>query len=58
MSPAVCPPAYLHSTGAELLRRLDRVEVAVAAYRRALELLIVEPERRLMRRRITELTQR
>ena len=49
---------YLHSTRAELLRRLDRADEAAAAYQRALELLTDEPERRLMRRRITELKQR
>ena len=49
---------YLHSTRAELLRRLDRADEATAAYQRALELLTDEPERRLMRRRITELEQR
>jgi RNA polymerase sigma-70 factor, ECF subfamily len=49
---------YLHSTRAELLRRLDRIDEAIAAYRRALELVTAEPERRLLRRRITELEQR
>jgi RNA polymerase sigma-70 factor (ECF subfamily) len=49
---------YLHSTRAELLRRLDRADEAIAAYRRALELLTAEPERRLLRRRIAELEQR
>ncbi|WP_280385987.1 RNA polymerase sigma factor [Nocardia wallacei] len=49
---------YLHSTRAELLRRLDRADEAVAAYRRALELLATEPERRWVRRRIAELEQR
>ncbi len=37
---------YLHSTRAELLRRLGRVEEARSAYRRALELIRTEPERR------------
>ena len=46
---------YLHSTRAELLRRLDRTDEARAAYRRALELARDEPERRLMARRIEEL---
>jgi RNA polymerase sigma-70 factor, ECF subfamily len=46
---------YLHSTRAELLRRLDRTDEARAAYRRALELAPDEPERRLMARRIEEL---
>ncbi|MEV6320335.1 DUF6596 domain-containing protein [Nocardia sp. NPDC051787] len=49
---------YLHSTRAELLRRLHRTDEALAAYQRALELLTAEPERRLLRRRITELEQR
>jgi RNA polymerase sigma-70 factor (ECF subfamily) len=49
---------YLHSTRAELLRRLDRADEAITAYRRALELLTAEPERRLLRRRIAELEQR
>jgi len=46
---------YLHSTRAELLRRLDRTDEARAAYRRALELAPDEPERRLMARRLEEL---
>jgi RNA polymerase sigma-70 factor (ECF subfamily) len=46
---------YLHSTRAELLRRLDRVEDARAAYRRALELTTSEPDRRFLERRLTEL---
>jgi RNA polymerase sigma-70 factor (ECF subfamily) len=49
---------YLHSTRAELLRRLDRPAEAVTEYRRALELLTDEPERRLLRQRITELEDR
>jgi RNA polymerase sigma-70 factor (ECF subfamily) len=49
---------YLHSTRAELLRRLGRPDEAITAYRRALELLTAEPERRLLRRRIAELEQR
>ena len=46
---------YLHSTRAELLRRLDRPEEARAAYRRALELTRAEPERRFLERRLAEL---
>ncbi len=46
---------YLHSTRAELLRRLQRSDEAVAAYRRALELAKAEPERRFLRRRLAEL---
>jgi RNA polymerase sigma-70 factor (ECF subfamily) len=46
---------YLHATRAELLRRLDRVEEAAAAYDRALELVHSEPERRFLERRLVEL---
>jgi RNA polymerase sigma-70 factor (ECF subfamily) len=46
---------YLHSTRAELLRRLGRIDEARAAYRRALELARDEPERRFLERRLTEL---
>jgi RNA polymerase sigma-70 factor (ECF subfamily) len=46
---------YLHSTRAELLRRLGRGEEAGAAYRRALELASSEAERRFLRRRMDEL---
>jgi RNA polymerase sigma-70 factor (ECF subfamily) len=46
---------YLHATRAELLRRLDRVEDARAAYRRALELVHSEAERRFLERRLAEL---
>jgi RNA polymerase sigma-70 factor, ECF subfamily len=46
---------YLHSTRAELLRRLGRGEAARAAYRRALELARAEPERRFLERRLAEL---
>jgi RNA polymerase sigma-70 factor (ECF subfamily) len=46
---------YLHSTRAELLRRLDRTEDARAAYGRALELVSSGPERRLLERRLAEL---
>ena len=42
----------LHSTRADLLRRLDRRDEAAAAYRRALELTHEEPERRFLRRRL------
>ncbi len=45
---------YFHSTRAELLRRLDRVDEARAAFERALELAEAEPERRLLRDRIRE----
>jgi RNA polymerase sigma-70 factor, ECF subfamily len=43
---------YLHSTRAELLRRLGRSEEARAAYRRALELTESGPERRFLRSRL------
>jgi RNA polymerase sigma-70 factor, ECF subfamily len=47
---------YLHSTRAELLRRLGRADEARAAYERALELVQSEPERRFLARRLTELS--
>ncbi len=43
---------YLHSTRAELLRRLDRPGEAREAYRRALDLTPSEPERRFLERRL------
>jgi RNA polymerase sigma-70 factor, ECF subfamily len=46
---------YLHATRAELLRRLDRVDDARAAYERALELVHSAAERRLLERRLAEL---
>jgi RNA polymerase sigma-70 factor, ECF subfamily len=46
---------YLHSTRAELLRRLDRVEDARAAYERALELVHSDAERRFLERRLAGL---
>jgi RNA polymerase sigma-70 factor (ECF subfamily) len=46
---------YLHATRAELLRRLDRVEDARAAYDRALELVHSDAERRFLERRLSEL---
>ena len=45
---------YFHSTRAELLRRLDRLDDARAAFGRALELTRAEPERRFLRGRIEE----
>jgi RNA polymerase sigma-70 factor (ECF subfamily) len=47
---------YLHSTRAELLRRLGRADDARAAYRRALELTEAEPERRFLEGRLEELS--
>jgi RNA polymerase sigma-70 factor (ECF subfamily) len=46
---------YLHSTRAELLRRLGRRDEARTAFARALELAGSEPERRFLRRRLAEL---
>ena len=46
---------YLHSTRAELLRRLGRPEEARAAYRRAIELSREGPERRFLERKLAEL---
>jgi RNA polymerase sigma-70 factor (ECF subfamily) len=46
---------YLHSTRAELLRRLGRRHEARTAYERALELTGGEGERRFLRRRLAEL---
>jgi RNA polymerase sigma-70 factor (ECF subfamily) len=47
---------YLHATRAELLRRLDRVEDARAAYTRALELVHSDAERRFLEQRLAELS--
>jgi RNA polymerase sigma-70 factor (ECF subfamily) len=46
---------YLHATRAELLRRLDRVDDALAAYERALELVHSDAERRFLEHRLEEL---
>jgi RNA polymerase sigma-70 factor (ECF subfamily) len=46
---------YLHATRAELLRRLDRLDDARAAYDRALELVHSDAERRFLQRRRDEL---
>jgi len=46
---------YLHATRAELLRRLDRMEDARAAYDRALGLVHSDPERRFLERRRADL---
>jgi RNA polymerase sigma-70 factor (ECF subfamily) len=45
----------LDSARADLLRRLGRTNEAVGAYERALELVTLEPERRFLERRLTEL---
>ena len=49
---------YLHSTRAELLRRLDRPDEARAAYDRALDLVHSDPERRFLEQRRAELVER
>ena len=46
---------YLHSTRAELLRRLGRPEEAAASYRRALELTDGDAEVRFLRERLASL---
>jgi RNA polymerase sigma-70 factor (ECF subfamily) len=46
---------YLHAARAELLRRLDRIDDARAAYDRALELVHADAERRFLERRRAEL---
>jgi RNA polymerase sigma-70 factor (ECF subfamily) len=46
----------LSSTEADLLRRLGRRAEAADAYRRALELVATEPERRFLERRLREMT--
>jgi RNA polymerase sigma-70 factor (ECF subfamily) len=47
--------SYLHSARADLLRRLGRVDQAVASYREALALTDNAPERRFLERRVGEL---
>jgi RNA polymerase sigma-70 factor, ECF subfamily len=47
---------YLHSTRGELLRRLGRIDEARAAYRHALALTGEDAERRLLERRLAQLT--
>jgi RNA polymerase sigma-70 factor (ECF subfamily) len=46
---------YLHSTRADLLRRLERKADAAIAYRRAIELTANAPERAFLTRRLDEL---
>ena len=46
---------YLHSTRAELLRRMGRQEEAREAFEHALRLAATDPERRFLARRIAEL---
>jgi RNA polymerase sigma-70 factor (ECF subfamily) len=45
----------LHAARADLLRRLDRIIEAEAAYLAALRLSSSEPERRFLERRLLEL---
>jgi len=47
---------YLHATRADLLRRLERRDEAVAAYQRARELTTADGERRYLDRRLLALT--
>jgi RNA polymerase sigma-70 factor, ECF subfamily len=46
---------YLHATRAELMRRLDRIGDARAAYERALELVHSDAERRFLEQQLAEL---
>jgi RNA polymerase sigma-70 factor (ECF subfamily) len=46
---------YLHATRAELLRRLDRIDDARDAYRRALELVHSDAERSFLEQRLEQL---
>jgi RNA polymerase sigma-70 factor, ECF subfamily len=46
---------YFHSTRAELLRRLERLDEAAVAYRRAIALARPGPERAFLERRLDEL---
>jgi RNA polymerase sigma-70 factor (ECF subfamily) len=48
--------SYLHSTRAELLRRLDRRADAAAAYRSALTLVTLRAERAFLERRLAQVT--
>ena len=47
-----------HSARADLCRRLGRNQEARTSYQRALELARLDPERRFLERRLTELPQR
>ena len=46
---------YLHSTRAELLRRLGRYDEAREAFEHALQLATTDPERRFLARRLAGL---
>ncbi len=54
--PALAGYHLLHAARADMLRRLGRRDEAAAAYRRALELARLEPERRFLARRLAELS--
>jgi RNA polymerase sigma-70 factor (ECF subfamily) len=45
-----------HAARADLLRRLERLDEAAESYRRALELVQTEPERRFLARRLSEVS--
>ena len=45
-----------HATRADLNRRLGQSDVALACYRRALDLARQEPERRFLKKRIAEIS--
>ena len=55
LEPDLAGYRYLHSTRADLLRRLGRREDARAAYERALALAQAGPEARFLQRRLAEL---
>jgi RNA polymerase sigma-70 factor (ECF subfamily) len=55
LPPSLDEYRYLHSSRAELLRRLGRAAEARGAYQRALELTRSEAERRFLSRRLAEL---
>jgi RNA polymerase sigma-70 factor (ECF subfamily) len=55
LAPALQDYRYLHSSLAELLRRLGRTQEAAAAYRRALELTPGAVEQRFLQRRLADL---
>jgi RNA polymerase sigma-70 factor (ECF subfamily) len=48
----------LHAVRADLLRRLERFDEAATAYARALELATVEPERRFLQQRLSDVRSR
>jgi len=46
---------WLYSAEADLYRRMGNIAEAEAAYRKALDLTQLEPERRYLRKRLTEI---